>query len=638
MDSRSGTVVAATALVAVVLGPRTQAQAPSAIVVEEFDGVSPNGVWERQNPGPDFPFNVTPTQLEMFEVDGPNQHLVRRDTSLDPNRPYAMDCRFTLDSAAFTNSFALNFQQDGFDGDTSPINTWSMNVDTTPFNGPVMKYMGFVEGNFTMIGSRLAPWAQDGQEYRMRVAVNTRLSGEHVLDWVTVTVWEGTLRREHFEVDYSSFPYQPDPDQPTRIGANSHGADWTMRNLRVTYLDGFVASNQAPIAVAGADLVAAPGQRVGFDASASSDPDGTPLADLVCTWDCGDGNVYEALAPTHTYSRPGVYTVTLAVSDGLETSTDTLRVAVGSDVLFHDDFEADYLVGWLPVDPGTQAAYQLDAGRFRAIGDCTATAGALGTAGLPTQRDVSVEALVLLQDPAGGWAGVSARRAQSDHFGLESGYLGFINRNGVVNLFVAGQGTATPPVLTGLDPTSEPARLRMDVEGDRIDVFVNDELVITHVDGTYPAAGFVGVATAEQDVLFDEFTVRSLDPAHTFGTPQTNSLGGVVALDTTGTPSASGAFRVTADGLQPGTLAVLFVGGSPLAAPGVISGGWYRLVQGPLWRSSTRTAGTDGSLEYVYDELRPGQPGATQYYQLFYRDLGDPNGFAVTDAVRVTFQ
>jgi hypothetical protein len=50
---------------------------------------------------------------------------------------------------------------------------------------------------------------------------------------LTVTVTEGDRQRERFEVDYSPFPYQADPHKPVRIGVNTHGADWTMRNLKV---------------------------------------------------------------------------------------------------------------------------------------------------------------------------------------------------------------------------------------------------------------------------------------------------------------------------------------------------------------------------------------------------------------------
>jgi hypothetical protein len=38
-------------------------------------------------------------------------------------------------------------------------------------------------------------------------------------------------------VDYTTFPYQSDRRRAVRIGANTHGTDWTMRSLRVYYAD-----------------------------------------------------------------------------------------------------------------------------------------------------------------------------------------------------------------------------------------------------------------------------------------------------------------------------------------------------------------------------------------------------------------
>lgn len=56
------------------------------------------------------------------------------------------------------------------------------------------------------------------------------------------------------------------------------------------------------------------GMTVVFDASASSDPDGTVVE---YRWDFGDGTSYETSFPqaTHVYQEQGVYSVSLAVVD-----------------------------------------------------------------------------------------------------------------------------------------------------------------------------------------------------------------------------------------------------------------------------------------------------------------------------------
>jgi PKD repeat protein len=89
---------------------------------------------------------------------------------------------------------------------------------------------------------------------------------------------------------------------------------------------------QAPGALAPAAQMAdpeeaQPGQAVGFDGTASTDPDGNLTQHR---WDFGDGTVTVGSAPSHAYTVPGVYDVRLTVTDdtGL-TNTAHRRVRVG---------------------------------------------------------------------------------------------------------------------------------------------------------------------------------------------------------------------------------------------------------------------------------------------------------------------
>jgi 6-phosphogluconolactonase (cycloisomerase 2 family) len=70
-----------------------------------------------------------------------------------------------------------------------------------------------------------------------------------------------------------------------------------------------IVPNQGPIA---SFTDSTSGQSASFDASASSDPDGSVAQ---YAWDFGDGDTGSGVSPQHTYAAPGTYTVKLRVTD-----------------------------------------------------------------------------------------------------------------------------------------------------------------------------------------------------------------------------------------------------------------------------------------------------------------------------------
>ncbi len=127
--------------------------------------------------------------------------------------------------------------------------------------------------------------------------------------------------------------------------------------------------NALPIADAGFDRVAAPGETVAFDASRSSDPDGTIAR---YHWNFRDGNALEGERVEHAFTEPGLYAVELRVHDdsGHSNAVDFSHVRVvvnsppqasaGPDLLVAPD-EKFTLSGVQSIDPdGTISNWRWD--------------------------------------------------------------------------------------------------------------------------------------------------------------------------------------------------------------------------------------------------------------------------------------
>ena len=101
--------------------------------------------------------------------------------------------------------------------------------------------------------------------------------------------------------------------------------------LHVEYVNSTAPANQPPVASFTANPPS--GQApltVGFDAAASTDPDGTSLSYY---WDYGDTTSGSGLTASHTYTIANTYTVMLTVTDidgATDTATSTLTVSAPS--------------------------------------------------------------------------------------------------------------------------------------------------------------------------------------------------------------------------------------------------------------------------------------------------------------------
>ncbi|MDP7437452.1 MAG: choice-of-anchor J domain-containing protein, partial [Candidatus Marinimicrobia bacterium] len=72
-------------------------------------------------------------------------------------------------------------------------------------------------------------------------------------------------------------------------------------------------------------------------------------------WDFGDGNISTVQNPTHIYENPGLYTISLSISDGtdshLETKSDYIEVdSPAAETLLSESFETELPSDWTVID------------------------------------------------------------------------------------------------------------------------------------------------------------------------------------------------------------------------------------------------------------------------------------------------
>ncbi|MCK4240352.1 MAG: PKD domain-containing protein [Candidatus Atribacteria bacterium] len=93
---------------------------------------------------------------------------------------------------------------------------------------------------------------------------------------------------------------------------------------KITFLISVERFNEPPVADAGEDKIVYVDEDVNFDASSSSDPDGSIAS---YEWEFGDGSTDAGEIVTHTYSEQGDYTVILTVTDN-DGAKDTDKIFV----------------------------------------------------------------------------------------------------------------------------------------------------------------------------------------------------------------------------------------------------------------------------------------------------------------------
>ena len=120
---------------------------------------------------------------------------------------------------------------------------------------------------------------------------------------------------------------------PLSAGAHTLTLFFESGGFSVNWISFASAGNSAPTADPGGPYNGLVGSPVVFDGTGSFDPESAPLT---YSWDFGDGSApVGGDMPSHTYSAPGIYTVTLTVNDGTQNSpavSTTATISTATDL------------------------------------------------------------------------------------------------------------------------------------------------------------------------------------------------------------------------------------------------------------------------------------------------------------------
>ena len=348
------------------------------------------------------------------------------------------------------------------------------------------------------------------------------------------------------------------------IAAQDDTGYWSSLTLNVTIS---IPANDPPVARPGGPYTGEPGVVVAFDGSASSDSDGTVTN---WAWDFGDGQTATGVLAFRAYQAPGIYTVSLTVTDNLGgQSTAVTQATVGVFSVTPDHLQFRMFAGG-----GNPAPQTLDLA-------------------FPTPHAWTAAASEsrLAIDAAAGTTPATLT-VSFDGSGLEAG-----TRQGTVTITPAGVGAR--PIVVQVEMTVEPPAGACDAAAFFCEPF--DELLLGDLAGQNGWEAATG-ATTSNSVVPDPrpgpgAKVLRLDPGA--------GLQGVERVELVARPleDIEVSLEIMADGLEQGSLPARV---DLLGPPG--TGGWGvegRAFGSLLVRSSLVFEDYDSSEQTLIGTLDP---------------------------------
>ncbi|MBI3803657.1 MAG: PKD domain-containing protein [Nitrospirae bacterium] len=252
--------------------------------------------------------------------------------------------------------------------------------------------------------------------------------------------------------------------------------------------------------------------KVAFDASTSTDPDGSITS---YAWDFGDGTAGTDQIIDHTYTSAGSYTAALTVTDNDHAQASLSRVISvqsngGQTILFQDNFNR--------VGSTLGTGWRLDAGSFSTDGANAVSGGTANWAAVTapsSTSDYAVEATLTV--PSGSlYSGIVARgnskAINTDNYSLQISTAGTVNlyrRNGSVWTLLR---SASAP---GGIAVGTPYKIKLQVKGaspTELQVSFQDALLFAYTDSSASQlfSGLPGIENYDAGVKYNLLTVYGL--------------------------------------------------------------------------------------------------------------------------------
>jgi subtilisin family serine protease len=376
-----------------------------------------------------------------------------------------------------------------------------------------------------------------------------------------------------------------------------------------------ISFNKAPTINAGVDQTVQISGTTYLNADATDDGLPTSPGYLIANWSLVNGpaggnvvfNNYTSFRTTAYFTKTGVYTLQLHVTDGAASTTDTLKVTVNpnsttSQTLSLEDLEDNTANGWTPAS-GTWSVGNIVSNWTKTYNSKYTDSVARTVVGQSTWSNYSISSKVFMGASGGGTYGLGLLARYKDN----NNYYMFVYEGYKLRIKKKVNGTITELAYKDFSDLnfSQWYTLEAIVDGNNLRLFLNGELMLGVSDSSL-STGKAGLISFYVDGSFDDVVVSGARITERFSstTVPFTAAGGTWGV-------ASGKYQVT----TPSTASTLHLNTRSLHNTSV-SGDFTLMVDA----STVSTSNTWNDFAVIF-----GYKDTNNYYFASFNESNDPN-------------